>query len=110
MLLNVEQADHIEKASTLWDGIHRVVGEGDDAAPAVGVGRALDLQPQGSKASNLGDHDVAVVHVRLDTGGKEAAVGTGEYLRLDHQLDQGSERGALNHADRLLDIACHAGI
>jgi len=45
MLLNIEQADEIEKASTLGDGMGWIVGEGDDAALAIGVGRALHLQP-----------------------------------------------------------------
>jgi len=45
MLLNIEEADQVQKASTLGDGIHRIVGEGDDAALAVRVDRAFHLQP-----------------------------------------------------------------
>src|SRR5207237_6414601 len=103
MLLNIEEADQVEKASTLGDGIDWIVGEGDDAAFAVRVDRAFHLQPKGSVASDLGDHDVAVVDIRLDAGRDEATPGTGQYLRLDHHLDKGPERGALEPADRLLD-------
>ena len=103
MLRDIEKADEIEKASTLGDGVERVVGEGDDPALPVGMCRALHLEPQGAKATDLGDHDVAVIHVRLDARRKEATLGAREHLRLDHQLDEGSKRGPLEHADRLLD-------
>ena len=108
MLVDIEQADQVEKAGALGDGIDRIVGEGDDAPLAVGVSCALHLQPQGSITSDLGDHDVSVVHVRLDAGRNEATVRTNQYLGLDHQLDNGSERRALKHVDRLLDVHADA--
>src|SRR5436190_4230410 len=104
MLLDVKQADQIEKTSTLRDGIDRVIGEGDDTSLAVAMGRALHLQPKGSEASDLGHHDVAVVHVRLHARRDQATAGARQYLGLDHKLDEGSKRRALKHADRLFDL------
>ena len=72
MLLDIEQANQVEKASTLRDRIDRVIGEGDDATLAVGVDRALHLQPQRSEASDLGHHDVSMVDVRLHPGRDQA--------------------------------------
>src|SRR5207249_1786419 len=76
MLLDIEQADQIEKTSTLRNLIDRVVGEGDDAPLTVGVGRPLHLQPKHSEPSDIGNHDVAMVHVRLHTGRDQATAGT----------------------------------
>ena len=41
-----------------------------------------------------------MVDVGLEAGGNELAIGAGEDLGLDHQLSEGSESGALEHADR----------
>src|SRR5439155_26985168 len=102
MLLDIEQADKIEKTSTHRYGTDRVIGEGDDASLAVGMGRALHLQPKGSEASDLGNHDVAVVHVRLHAGRNQATSRTRQYLGLDHELDEGPERRALKHCRQVI--------
>ena len=98
MLLDIEQADQIEKTSTLRNLIDRVVGEGDDAPLTVGVGRPLHLQPKHSEPSDIGNHDVAMVHVRLHTGRDQATAGTRQHLGLDHELDERPERGPVKHA------------
>ena len=46
-----------------------------------------------------------MVDVRLEPGGDEATVRSGQDLGPDHQLDEGPERGALEHADRLAAAA-----
>jgi hypothetical protein len=60
------------------------------------------LKPEDAKSAHLGDDKVAVVDVGLDAGGDEPAAGAGQDVGFDHQLDEGPERGALDHLERTL--------
>jgi hypothetical protein len=45
-----------------------------------------------------------MIYIGLDLGGNEPAVGPGQDLSLDHQLNQSAERGRFQNADRLVEI------
>ena len=99
VLLKIDQANQVKQARTFRDRVDGIVGEGHNAALTVEVSRALDLEPQRTERPNLRHDEVAVVNIRLDAGGKQMTVRTGQNLRLNHQLGEGSESGPLEHAD-----------
>lgn len=101
MLLEIEQADQIEEPGALRDRVGRIVGEGDDTALSVETRCAFDLKPEGALAPNLRHDEVAMVDVGLHAGRDEVAVGAGQDLCLDHQLNEGSECSALEHPDQV---------
>jgi hypothetical protein len=103
LLLKIDQTHQIEQPRAFGYRVGRTVGESDDTALTICMSRPFDLQPEGAVAAYIGDDQVAVVDIRLEAGRDQAAVGAGEYLRFDQHLDEGSERGALNHADRLVE-------
>jgi hypothetical protein len=104
VLLQIDQADHVKETGTLGDSVDWKMGLRDDMARPVKMRGALDLQPQSAKPSDLTDENVAMVDVRLDPGWDEAAIGTGQDFRLDHQFDEGSECRAFQNVDRLVEI------